>query len=727
MTADPASLTAAVLDEEARRESARTEADPDVPDEALPGVGAEAMPLQAALAAGGVAPVVLIGLAQFMEGFDNHALAVLGPEIQETLGASDAVMGAIGGASGVLFLLGSVSLSSLADRHPRKIVASVSFSVWSVVVFCTGLVQNAFSLFAARLAAGLGQAYQLPVNGPFLVDTYPIQARGRIFAIVHGLQMAGLGLAPLFAGAVVAVVDGNEAWRWAFVMIGLVALPIALATATLREPRRGSHEMRAVLGEELPAEENELPVSLGVAFARLRLIRSFHFFLLGMAALGFALLSVPLFLNLYLEEELGLSAFERGLVSSFVIVPGLVALTVVGRRSDDLVRQSPPAAIVLIGGLVACFGVLLVAGLYMPHVALLTALVATATALSRAAFAIVPAPLAAVIPYRLRSRGIALIGIYVFLFGGFFGAVLTGLLSGSIGERAALTVVVLPSSLIGGALIAYGARFIRRDMALVVEELQEEREEHEERARASGPSAVPVISVRNLDCSYGRVQVLFDVAFDVHRGEILALLGTNGAGKSTLLRVVSGLLVPSRGVVRLCGRTITYADPEVRVKIGIVQLMGGSATFPPLTVRENLRMAGFLCRGGELAHRTARVLELFPALQDRLDTPAGELSGGQRQMLALAMTLIHEPEVLIIDELSLGLAPVVVADLLRVVRELKARGMTMIIVEQSLNVALAVADRAIFMEKGSIRFEGSTAELASRPDLARAVFLGGSS
>jgi ABC-type branched-subunit amino acid transport system ATPase component len=175
--------------------------------------------------------------------------------------------------------------------------------------------------------------------------------------------------------------------------------------------------------------------------------------------------------------------------------------------------------------------------------------------------------------------------------------------------------------------------------------------------------------------------------------------------------------------VRFNGRTVTYADPEVRVKIGIVQLIGGGATFPPLTVDENLRMAGYHYTRKEQRRRIERVLEIFPVLRERLTAPAQDLSGGQQQMLALGMALIHEPEVLIIDELSLGLAPIVVQQVLEVVRELKQRGLTMIVVEQSLNVALAISDRAVFMEKGEIRFEGPAEELATRDDLARAVFL----
>jgi ABC-type branched-subunit amino acid transport system ATPase component len=413
---------------------------------------------------------------------------------------------------------------------------------------------------------------------------------------------------------------------------------------------------------------------------------------------------------------------DSGRLATITAVPAIIAIAISGKRADDLFRKSPPAAMAFVGLLIALFGVGLVVAIMMPNVWTVVPVLAVATALARAAFTILPAVISTLIPYRLRARGTAMIGLYVFLFGSFFGAIITGMLSDAYGTRAALVIVVLPSTLIGGGLIALGARYIRGDMAMVVEEL---REEQAELARINEPGAiVPVIQVRNLDFAYGKVQVLFDVNLDVQQGETLALLGTNGAGKSTLLRVISGLGVASRGVVRFNGRTVTYADPEVRVKIGIVQLIGGGATFPPLTVEENLRIAAFLSARAEQRRQVDAVLEIFPMLAERMRTPAQDLSGGQQQMLALAMALIHEPEVLIIDELSLGLAPIMVQQVLEIVRDLKARRLTMIIVEQSLNVALAVADRAVFMEKGAIRFEVPAQELALRDDLARAVFLG---
>jgi ABC-type branched-subunit amino acid transport system ATPase component len=234
----------------------------------------------------------------------------------------------------------------------------------------------------------------------------------------------------------------------------------------------------------------------------------------------------------------------------------------------------------------------------------------------------------------------------------------------------------------------------------------------------------PVVDVRGIDVSYGRVQVLFDVRLSVGRGETVALVGTNGAGKSTLLKAISGLAPVDRGSIHVLGRDVTDVDVEHRVAMGVVHLVGGDATFPPLTVRENLRMAGFGCPGDEVDARIDRATERFPFLRERPRTVAADLSGGQQQMLALAMALVHDPQIMLIDELSLGLAPLVVQSVLDVVRELQSDGMTMVIVEQSLNVACSIASRAVFMEKGAVRYDGPALDLTERDDLARAVFLG---
>jgi ABC-type branched-subunit amino acid transport system ATPase component len=244
----------------------------------------------------------------------------------------------------------------------------------------------------------------------------------------------------------------------------------------------------------------------------------------------------------------------------------------------------------------------------------------------------------------------------------------------------------------------------------------------------AGPSGAGVLlETSGLTVSYDGVQVLFGVDLEVRQGEILALLGTNGAGKSTTLNAISGIVEPDGGNVFFEGEAITGEPPETTVSRGIVQVPGGRGVFPGLSVEDNLRMGGFLLRRqkAELTRRTDEVLELFPRLAERRGQPAGTLSGGERQMLTLAQSFLLRPKLLLIDELSLGLAPAVVQGLLDAVRRMNAAGVTIVIVEQSVNVALTLAERAYFMEKGEVRFSGPTAELLERRDLLRSVFLEG--
>ncbi|HEU5449968.1 MAG TPA: ATP-binding cassette domain-containing protein [Acidimicrobiia bacterium] len=235
------------------------------------------------------------------------------------------------------------------------------------------------------------------------------------------------------------------------------------------------------------------------------------------------------------------------------------------------------------------------------------------------------------------------------------------------------------------------------------------------------------LSARGLDVAYGSLQVLFGVDFDVRPGEVVALLGTNGAGKSTLVRALSGLTPPRRGTVTFDGHDITGASPEHLARLGIAHAPGGRGVYPGLTVGENLRLAMWTFRSDKERYEeaTERVFELFPILRERAGQSAGLLSGGQQQMLALAQALAPDPRLLIIDELSLGLAPTVVEELLDVVAHLKGGGLTTILVEQSVTVALHVASRAVFLEKGTVRFSGAAADLAERDDLLRSVFLEG--
>ena len=244
-------------------------------------------------------------------------------------------------------------------------------------------------------------------------------------------------------------------------------------------------------------------------------------------------------------------------------------------------------------------------------------------------------------------------------------------------------------------------------------------------SRSNG--SAPLLEVRDLTFSYGQLQVLFGVSLHVDAGEALALLGTNGAGKSTLLRLIAGLEWPSGGEIVLHGHGIDGLPASQLVRAGVVLVPGGRAIFPDMTVAENLEMQAVTIGLRSEAWRAGRevVLSTFPRLAERLSQHAGTLSGGEQQQLALGKALLLEPKLLCVDELSLGLAPIVVQELLGVVRAINERGTAVVLVEQSLNIAASLCDRAVFMEKGAVRFEGRTAELLERDDIARAVFLGG--
>ena len=222
------------------------------------------------------------------------------------------------------------------------------------------------------------------------------------------------------------------------------------------------------------------------------------------------------------------------------------------------------------------------------------------------------------------------------------------------------------------------------------------------------------------------MQILFGLDVTIEQGEIVALLGTNGAGKSTLFKVITGLLPAQRGTVRFNGQDITNRSTTEIVEAGMVMMPGGRSVFPTLSVRENLRLAGWLKRKDKaaVAADEERVLSLFPRLRERYDQLAGDLSGGEQQMLAISQALMPDPTLLLIDELSLGLAPTVVGQLIDVVHQTHESGITIVVVEQSINVALRLAERAVFMEKGEFRFTGPTRELLERPDILRSVFIG---
>jgi branched-chain amino acid transport system ATP-binding protein len=237
--------------------------------------------------------------------------------------------------------------------------------------------------------------------------------------------------------------------------------------------------------------------------------------------------------------------------------------------------------------------------------------------------------------------------------------------------------------------------------------------------------AAPLLEVRSLHAAYGAVPVLFGVTLRVHAGEMVALVGPNAAGKSTLLRVIAGLRPSTDGSVHVRGVDMTGSTPQQFVAQGVALVPENKAIFPDMTVSENLEMAAYTLGRALQAERRERVYAVFPRLRDRLRQQAGSLSGGEKQMLSLAKAVLLEPQLLLIDELSLGLSPITVEALLAAVRDLNEHGTSVLLIEQSLNLAASVCERAILLEKGEVAFEGTTAELLDQPSLSKAVLFGG--
>ena len=233
-----------------------------------------------------------------------------------------------------------------------------------------------------------------------------------------------------------------------------------------------------------------------------------------------------------------------------------------------------------------------------------------------------------------------------------------------------------------------------------------------------------LLSVAGIDVFYGDVQVLFGLDLEVHEGEIVTLLGSNGAGKTTTLRAISGLRPPRRGDIRFRGRSLLELPAAARADLGIALVPEGRDLWGQLTVRENLELGAYHPRvRGRCAKNLERVFAMFPRLAERERQLAGSLSGGEQQMCAIGRALMSEPSLLMLDEPSLGLAPILVEQVMSTIAELHAAGITVLLVEQNLHKALEIAQRGTVIETGRVRLEGTSAELAANPEI-RAAYLG---
>ena len=237
--------------------------------------------------------------------------------------------------------------------------------------------------------------------------------------------------------------------------------------------------------------------------------------------------------------------------------------------------------------------------------------------------------------------------------------------------------------------------------------------------------SAPMLQVRDLQVAYGHIEAVQGISFEVRAGEIRTLVGANGAGKSTTLLALSGLLRPKAGSIRFEGEELTKLAPYQIVERGLVQVAEGRAILTTLTVRENLELGAYRRKDrAAIADDLARVLALFPRLEERIDGLAGNLSGGEQQMLAIGRALLAKPRLLLLDEPSMGLAPIIVQDIFRKLREINAQGLTIFLVEQNVRQALKIARHGYVIENGRIVLEGSGRELLHDPKVT-AAYLGG--
>jgi ABC-type branched-subunit amino acid transport system ATPase component/predicted MFS family arabinose efflux permease len=650
----------------------------------------------------GVVPLVVIVLLAAVQQFDLVAFGVLSPDIRRAFHVSNGTITVVASLTLAVPIFLAFLIGYLGDRVNRIRLSVALALLWGVTAVFTGLAPALAILVIARLIGGVGLIGAETVYPGLLADYYPPRSLGTVFGV---FRVGGQGLA-LLGGSLAGVIAAVMGWRATFVVLAVPTFVFAIvARALLQEPSRGSSQGVSGTAERVG--------TIREGFRRVRAIPTlkrtwFGAFLFGGGTIPFATL-----LNTFFKDVYHLGDASRGLITTLFGVGGLVGIALGGVLTQRAVRTGQPRRLALITGLMIvefALGIVVMAGVPVFAVA-----VAAAAVLSVGAFGFLPSytsMVSLVAPPRLRSQAFAW-SLFFYSSGAIVVSLIIGGISNAHGQRVSL-VVLASLVLIGGLVNASAARFVPLDVDRAV------RVEVARRSEA-------LLHCQGVDAAYGGVQVLFGVDFEVQRGEMVAVLGTNGAGKSTFLKAITGLLDPVAGIIQFKGDDITHADPTACARLGIMQVPGGRSIFPTLSVAENMKVAGWLFRKdrGYLETATRHVLSHFPILEERWTTMAGDLSGGEQQMLSLAQAFIAEPELLLVDELSLGLAPTVVSRLVEILRQIHERGTTIIIVEQSVNTALELAERAIFMEKGEVRFSGPTAELLERPDILRAVFLQG--
>ena len=661
-------------------------------------------------------PLMLLFGLNLVDELDQHAFYVLSPDIRDHFGLSIQGILTLTSLVGFSLLFLEIPIAHFADRRSRVKIAAGGASAWGGFALLTGLAPSIPFMAVVRTGAGLGRSVNGATHRSLLADFYDVRIRPQVYAFHSSANAIGQFIAPLSAG-LIAFYFG---WRAPFIVFAIPTFILVMLSIRMREPVRGANERRLMGANEETALTEEAPASFAEAMRMLWQVRSLRRVWMAVPIVAVSAISLAQLKPLFYAEVLGLDVRQRGFLAAvdepFQFVGLFVGIPVANR----LLKRDPKLLLrfLAVSSVVSAAGTALLIVSRSVWVAVGANII---LALVRAS--LTPALLtifSLVIPPRVRSVGFS-VGA-VFAVPAYIAVPIIGRFADSWGLPRAMALL-LPVQLLGGFVIATAGNFLSSDIHKVRTATTAMAEVRAARKRGE----VKLLLAKDVDVGYDGVQVLFGVDFEVGEGEIVALLGTNGAGKSTLLKSISGLVEAQSGAFVFDGVDMTYAPPHEIVARGVVQVPGGKGVFPTLTVAENLRIAGWLYRRDAeyVAKATEEVLGYFPILRQRWDQPSGNLSGGEQQMLTLGMAFIAKPRLLMIDELSLGLAPIIVEQLLEIVRAIRERGTTIILVEQSVNVALTLAETAYFMEKGEIRFKGPTAELLDRPDILRSVFLEG--
>ena len=660
-------------------------------------------------------PMFAISLVSTLQQVELQAIGLSLPEIQTDTGVNRAALLLAISVLSYGTQLALPLMGWLADRRSRVVLMRIGALLAAAGNALFAFGGSVGTLALGRLGAASGDTVSRPAGYTLLADHYPVLARIRIVFFLFTIG----GICNVIVIGTAGFAIGALGWRPVFLGLGVVYVLGALLLTRVREVPRGYWERKDLGASEEVARTEQAPLSWKESWRAAASIGLVRRQWIAAPLFGVVNLFVNLFVGTYFAQRYGLTPSERTVIAVINASAVLFGLLFIGQPLARLITTRPRLVI----GLQASQGVLTTLGfgalLIAPNLFVSIVIVALMAMVSGTIFPLQLGLLSLVIPPRLRG-----FGMQTLYFWSVPAAVIFAVIGGQSATRGLgqTLLFMAPFGLAASLVLLTAMPLVERDIRAGLQASLADEEARQ--ARASGRNKMLIC--RGVDVAYSGVQVLFGVDLDVEEGEIVALLGTNGAGKSTLLRAIAGIQEASGGAIFLDGRDITHVPPHENAASGVVVVPGGHAVCAALTVEENLRTAAWLHRKDDayVSERMEAALVLFPALAPRLRSQAGDLSGGEQQMLAIAQSYLMDPRLLMIDELSLGLAPQVVETLLDSLRAINAAGTTILLVEQSLNVALTIARRAVFMDKGEVRFDGSTEDLLQRPDLVRAVFMG---